>query len=369
MNRCLRIVGLWGSLIPGVWMGSTKTVEVETERVVQGLSTVAVPNQKSGGGQRARRTPRFPRCCDRRAVGVSFSPVGRHERGCPPFAHRAFVAWGPSPWTKRGQPARRSVPSGRSQPRRSMPKPSALSTAYPRSRSPKSQERRWVGGGQRARRTTSLSEITSLHFPGMAPWWFLSRNRRLVGGCPPFAHRSFVTSGTVAVDEAWTTPPSAVPRPRRDRSRAVSIRRHLRRVDQPDTPPADVQQPRPRCRHLAGTTGIRIPTRRRRPSSPTVEPKPRTRPVQHHRRNPLASLTVVLAHVQQHVRQRPAHFRRRPLHHVVEALLQHRAASSEHPVHAPREAGADASLGSPEGYCRRSKNRAMYCICQQHSAR
>ena len=30
--------------------------------------------------------------------------------------------------------------------------------------------------------------------------------------------------GTVAVDEAWTTPPSAVPRPRRDRSRAVSIR-------------------------------------------------------------------------------------------------------------------------------------------------
>ena len=25
--------------------------------------------------------------------------------------------------------------------------------------------------------------------------------------------------------------------------------------------------------------------------------------------------------------------------------------------------------GSPEGYCRRSKNRAMYCICQQYSAR
>ena len=366
MSADRRFVGL---LDPRVWMGSTKTVEVETERVVQGLSTVAVPNQKSGGGQRARRTPRFPRCCDRRAVGVSFSPVGRHERGCPPFAHRAFVAWGPSPWTKRGQPARRSVPSGRSQPRRSMPKPSALSTAYPRSRSPKSQERRWVGGGQRARRTTSLSEITSLHFLG----WHRGGSFPAIGASSGVAHPSPTAPSLLRGPSPWTKrgQPRQAPCPARDGTGPVPYlsARHLRRVDQPDTPPADVQQPRPRCRHLAGTTGIRIPTRRRRPSSPTVEPKPRTRPVQHHRRNPLASLTVVLAHVQQHVRQRPAHFRRRPLHHVVEALLQHRAASSEHPVHAPREAGADASLGSPEGYCRRSKNRAMYCICQQHSAR
>ena len=82
--------------------------------------------------------------------------------------------------------------------------------------------------------------------------------------------------------------------------------RHLRRIDQPDPAPALVQQPRPRFRHLAFAAPIRIPPRRRRPSAPTVEPQPRTRPVQHHGRNPLASLPVVLAHVQQHVRQRPA---------------------------------------------------------------
>ena len=34
------------------------------------------------------------------------SRSGSLERGCPPFAHRSFVTWGPSPWTKRGQPAR-----------------------------------------------------------------------------------------------------------------------------------------------------------------------------------------------------------------------------------------------------------------------
>ena len=139
------------------------------------------------------------------AVGVSFPPVWRLGRVCPPFDHRAFVTWGPSPWTKRGQPRQAPCPAR----------------------------------------------------DGTGPVPYLSA-------------------------------------------------RHLRRVDQPDLPPADVQKPRPRCRHLAHTTGIRIPTRRRRPPTPTVEPQPRTRPVQHHRRNPLASLPVVLAHVQQHVRQRPA---------------------------------------------------------------
>ena len=48
-----------------------------------------------------------------RRRGGFLPPVGRLERGCPPFAHRAFVTWGPSPWTKRGQPARRSAPSRR----------------------------------------------------------------------------------------------------------------------------------------------------------------------------------------------------------------------------------------------------------------
>ena len=55
------------------------------------------------------------RCPATGAVGFPFS-VGtprRLERGCPPFAHRSFVTWGPSPWTKRGQPARHRGSSGR----------------------------------------------------------------------------------------------------------------------------------------------------------------------------------------------------------------------------------------------------------------
>ena len=57
-----------------------------------------------------------------------------------------------------------------------------------------------------------------------------------------------------------------------------------------------------------------------RPSQPS-NPQPRTRPVQDDRRNPPPTLLVVLADVQQNVRQRPAHLGRRPLH-VVVALLQ-----------------------------------------------
>ena len=42
--------------------------------------------------------------CPATGVVGSSPPVGRLERGCPPFAHRAFLLGGPSPWTKRGQP-------------------------------------------------------------------------------------------------------------------------------------------------------------------------------------------------------------------------------------------------------------------------
>ena len=144
------------------------------------------------------------------------------------------------------------------------------------------------------------------------------------------------------MDEAWTTPPSALragpglgscrrppptPRPR-----------HLRRIDQPDPPPARLQQPRPRLGHLATPLRVRVLARpRRRPALPSVEPQAGTRPVQHHRRLPTPTLPVVLARVQQHVRQRVANLRRRPLHHVVEARRQHPPRAPVHPVHAPRE--------------------------------
>ena len=98
-------------------------------------------------------------------------PVGHLVRGCPPFAHRAFVSWGPSPWTKHGQPAKCSAPSGRSQPRRSMPKPSAMSTAYPRSRSP---IRRAAVGRRWATRATN---------PGVSMPW--DSGGTGCGSCPP----------------------------------------------------------------------------------------------------------------------------------------------------------------------------------------
>ena len=154
---------------------------------------------------------------------------------------------------------------------------------------PQSQERRWVGGGQRARRATRFR----ISWDGRAPW---SRY-------PPGT-----SAGSISPICRQPMSSSHVPASATSRTRPGSAYR-----------PAGGDLPRQPSNH-----------------------KPRTRPVQHHRRNPFPSLTVVLAHVQQHVRQRPANLRRRPLHHVVEALLQHRAASSERPVHAPREARADA---------------------------
>ena len=50
-----------------------------------------------------------------------------------------------------------------------------------------------------------------------------------------------------------------------------------------------------------------------------------------------AALPVVLARVQEHVRQRPPHLRRRALQHVVEAVGQNTPPAAEHPVHAARE--------------------------------
>ena len=78
-----------------------------------------------------------------------------------------------------------------------------------------------------------------------------------------------------------------------------------------------------------------------RPRQPS-NPQPRTRPVQNHGRNPPPTLPVVLADVQKNVRQGPAHLGRRPLRHLVVALLQHRAPPPEHPIRAPREARAEA---------------------------
>ena len=75
---------------------------------------------------------------------------------------------------------------------------------------------------------------------------------------------------------------------------------------------------------------------------PPVEPQPRTRPVQHHRRHPTTPLPKVLACVQQHVRHRPTHLRRRTFHRMVEAIRQHPSHAPEHPVHAPCKACSQA---------------------------
>ena len=114
-------------------------------------------------------------------------------------------------------------------------------------------------------------------------------------------------------------------------------RRHLRRIHQPDPPPALRQQPRPRRRDLRPTVRVRVAAPRRPAPLPAVEPQTRTRAVQHHRRHPPATLAVVLAGVQQYVRQRPPHFGRRPLQNVMEAVGQYFALAPEDPVHAARE--------------------------------
>ena len=144
------------------------------------------------------------------------------------------------------------------------------------------KERRWVGGGQHARRSSGLGGFGIGNRGGVSP------GRAPRPGLPtlrPPRHRYL---GTDAVDEAWTTPPSALPRLRRNRSscrRGFDARvpsagfrsarhgrtepcaslsaRHLRRIDQPDPAPSDVQQPRPRLRHLALAVPIRVTPRRR----------------------------------------------------------------------------------------------------------
>ena len=55
-----------------------------------------------------------------------------------------------------------------------------------------------------------------------------------------------------------------------------------------------------------GRSASAYPARRRAALLPAVEPQTRTRAVQHHRRHPPATLAVVLARVQEDVRQRPA---------------------------------------------------------------
>ena len=104
---------------------------------------------------------------------------------------------------------------------------------------------------------------------------------------------------------------------------------HLGRIHQPDAPPALRQQPRPRRRHLRLAVRVRVAARRRTPAPPAVEPQTGTRAVQHHRRNPPAALTVVLARVQEDVRQRPANLRRRALQHVVEASRENAPLAAE----------------------------------------
>ena len=90
--------------------------------------------------------------------------------------------------------------------RPSKPMPSALSTACPRPRSPSQKS----GGGQ--------AVVNARDDPLAPEAWdrqtvagFLPIGR-FVRGCPPFAHPRLRHPGTDAVDEAWTTPPSAANR-------------------------------------------------------------------------------------------------------------------------------------------------------------
>ena len=73
---------------------------------------------------------------------------------------------------------------------------------------------------------------------------------------------------------------------------------HLGGIHEPDPTPALRHEPRPWLRHLRGALRVREPARWRTAAFPAVEPKPRTRAVQHHRRNPAPPLPVVLARVQ-----------------------------------------------------------------------
>ena len=60
------------------------------------------------------------------------------DRGCPPFAHRALIVWGSSPWTKRGQPRLRcAIDRGGS---------SCRQGVSPRCRLPAARELRCRGG-------------------------------------------------------------------------------------------------------------------------------------------------------------------------------------------------------------------------------
>ena len=127
----------------------------------------------------------------------------------------------------------------------------------------------------------------------VAPWQLADRAARVEHfdqSCPPSPTAPRFLWGTGAKDEAWTTPPTAVPSTnelgQRDPPPGPRAR-HLRRIHQPDPPPPRLQQPRPRHSHLAAPERVRaLPKPRRRPALPAVEPQPRTRPVQHHRRLP-----------------------------------------------------------------------------------
>ena len=136
---------------------------------------------------------------------------------------------------------------------------------------------------------------------------------------------------------------------------AANAARHLRRIDQAECAANPWTAAKSAASHFAGATRVRIPPGRRRTPLPPIEPQPRTRPVQHHRRHPPTPLPETLfARVQQHVRHRPPDLRRRALHHVMEPIptrpntrLQRGTAQRDSSCRSPG-AGPGSARGRPE---------------------
>ena len=161
-----------------------------------------------------------------------------------------------------------------------------------------------------------------------------------IAGMPPFPDRRIAQAAARGECDMRTTRGRARQHSRtRLRLLACPVARDPARRCGPGTSAGSIRpmrrQPLTSSHVLAGATSHSRPRSAKRPAwrrttLPAVEPQPRTRPVQHHGRLSPPPLPEVLAHIQQHVRQRPPHLRRRPLHHVVEAVRQHPPRALEH---------------------------------------
>jgi hypothetical protein len=133
--------------------------------------------------------------------------------------------------------------------------------------------------------------------------------------------------------------------------RAITARaRNLRHIDQPDSPPAEAEQPRPSPgdgRRFARPLEVQA-----RPL-PSIEPPPRRSRI--HPRHPPVQRDTPLRRmpprVQEHVRNRPPHLARRSQHVQVKPIPQHGPPAPPHPKHLlyrPRQPHTDRLHSAPE---------------------